>query len=346
MNVGKDVAGHIIAFFEYDSCQVLYHKKIRSSSLNLFRIPVKNNGVVYLAAVACAVSYVAFALISTFAVIYRRGGPYVVVPVSRGRLSQDDTPFPAPAAQLPAPSQPTPSPANMSHVIANPSVTQTLDEMDFERGLWYPAMQGDLAQIDKILAKGVDVNSTDKSGYTPLHYAVRTGDIAVVQKLLIAGANVNMKTKAGQATPLHRAAAAGHTDVVKLLLDHGAEKVPLDSDGRTPLHRSAEAGHEGVSLLLLRTTPHAANVRDTKGLLAADVARGSLGTIIRDNSITDGADPAKSATPVSKSSSKGRTKSVSPVRTAAAASIASPVSSKKISPSSPPKSRSNSPKKS
>uniref|UniRef100_A0A0K8T4B7 Uncharacterized protein n=3 Tax=Lygus hesperus TaxID=30085 RepID=A0A0K8T4B7_LYGHE len=271
-----------------------------------------------------------------------RGGPYVVVPVSRGRPSQDDTPFPAPP---PAPSQSTPAPQEMSHIVANPSVTQTLDEMDFERGLWYPAMQGDLAQIDKILAKGVDVNSTDKSGYTPLHYAVRTGDISVVRKLLKAGANVNLKTKAGQATPLHRAAAAGHSEVVKLLLEHGAEKVPLDSDGRTPLHRSAEAGHEGVSLLLLRATPHAVNVRDAKGLLAADLARGSLGTIIRDNSSTDGASAA-AVTPASRSSSKGRTKSVSPVRTAAAASIASPASDRKDSPRSSPKSRSNSPKKS
>ncbi|CAB0000587.1 unnamed protein product [Nesidiocoris tenuis] len=195
------------------------------------------------------------------------------------------------------------------HQTTNPSVVQTLDEMDFERGLWYPAMQGDLAELDKLLTRGADVNKTDKSGYTALHYAARGGDLAVVQKLLRAGANVNLKTKAGLATPLHRAASAGRLEVVKLLLDNGAEKVPIDSDGRTPLHRSAASGHEGISLLLVREAPEATKIRDSKGLSPADVAQNmghkSLCRIIR-NSV---AGASSSRTPSPSSPPRSRSKS-------------------------------------
>ena len=47
-------------------------------------------------------------------------------------------------------------------------VFQTLKEMDFERGPWTAAADGDVEAITKYLNKGGEPNVTDSSGYTPL----------------------------------------------------------------------------------------------------------------------------------------------------------------------------------
>lgn len=51
---------------------------------------------------------------------------------------------------------------------ASSSVHQTLDELDFERGLWSAALSGQVEEVEKRLGKGEDVNARDQSGYTAL----------------------------------------------------------------------------------------------------------------------------------------------------------------------------------
>ncbi|RXM94155.1 BTB/POZ domain-containing protein KCTD9 [Acipenser ruthenus] len=56
-----------------------------------------------------------------------------------------------------------------SHGSAAPhSVQQTLDEMDFERGIWSAAVDGDLDRVRTFLLKGTDPNTVDRAGYTAL----------------------------------------------------------------------------------------------------------------------------------------------------------------------------------
>lgn len=88
-------------------------------------------------------------------------------------------------------------------------VSQTLDEMEFERGIWYAAQYGDIDRVRALLAAGTPVDKLDSAGYTALHYAARNGHEEIVSELLRAGANINCATRAGHATPLHRAASAG-----------------------------------------------------------------------------------------------------------------------------------------
>ena len=55
------------------------------------------------------------------------------------------------------------------HQSAAPkSVYQTLDEMDFERGLWSAAVDGDVERVRRFLDKDEDPNDVDKSGFAPL----------------------------------------------------------------------------------------------------------------------------------------------------------------------------------
>lgn len=84
--------------------------------------------------------------------------------------------------------------------------TQTLDELDFERGIWYAAQHGDLARVKKLAD---DFDKRDNAGYTALHYAARNGKLEVCQFLVQQGADVNATTRGG-ATALSRAALTGN----------------------------------------------------------------------------------------------------------------------------------------
>ncbi|XP_069034141.1 ankyrin repeat domain-containing protein 39 [Embiotoca jacksoni] len=141
-----------------------------------------------------------------------------------------------------------------SHPVSSPSVHQTLNEMDFERGIWSAAMDGDLERVKSLVQKGTDPNMRDLAGYTALHYGSRSGCLAVCKFLLENGACASPQTPGG-ATPLHRSAYCGHLDVVRLLLHHRADPMHCDDDGASPLHKAAERGHEEVCQLLLECCP-------------------------------------------------------------------------------------------
>ncbi|MBN3309706.1 ankyrin repeat domain-containing protein 39 [Amia ocellicauda] len=138
--------------------------------------------------------------------------------------------------------------------LASPSTHQTLDEMDFERGIWSAALDADLERLRAFLRKGTDPNLRDQAGYTALHYASRTGSESACSLLLDHGACANPRTRGG-ATPLHRSAYCGHVGVVRLLLNRGADPQLCDDDGSSPLHKAAEQGCEDVCALLVQHCP-------------------------------------------------------------------------------------------
>ncbi|XP_069104696.1 ankyrin repeat domain-containing protein 39-like [Argopecten irradians] len=164
--------------------------------------------------------------------------------------------------------------SNSSHScsghLATPSVHQTLDELEFGRGIWMSALDGDVGEVEKHLSKGVSPNVTDNSGYTALHYACRHGKKAVCELLLRHGADANSATKSGRVTPLHRAAYCGHEGIVSLLLSKGADSLIQDVDGKTALHKAVEERHTDVMKLIVTHCPSCTTVLDSKGKKPAD----------------------------------------------------------------------------
>ncbi|CAE1314904.1 Ankyrin repeat domain-containing protein 39 [Acanthosepion pharaonis] len=152
-----------------------------------------------------------------------------------------------------------------------PSVHQTLDEIDFERGIWSDACYGNTEEIIRKLNRGnriCTVNSVDSSGYTALHYASRNGHLSTCEALVMQGANVNCQTASGKSTPLHRAAYRGHRLVVKYLLSKKANPMICDADGKTALHKAAENGHTEILKELLENSPALKSITDNKGKTA------------------------------------------------------------------------------
>jgi len=94
---------------------------------------------------------------------------------------------------------------------------QTLDELDFERGLWGACSRGDLARVRELLdLRGRDPNERDHSDYTPLHYAARHGHVDMCTLLLNKRAAVDTQSGQAAATALHRACAAAHVQVTPM----------------------------------------------------------------------------------------------------------------------------------
>ncbi len=55
-----------------------------------------------------------------------------------------------------------------AHRPAIYSVHQTLDEMEFERGVWSAAVDGETEKVRRYIRDGGDLNVQDSSGYAPL----------------------------------------------------------------------------------------------------------------------------------------------------------------------------------
>lgn len=168
---------------------------------------------------------------------------------------------------------------NCHHRIAVPSSHQTLDEMEFERGIWSAALEGNTSRVQQLLSKGTHVDIVDAAGYTALHYAARSGRVDICKILLQSSANVNATTRAGFATPLHRAAFAGKEQIVELLLESGADPKLQDVDGRTALHRAVEAGHIGIVKCLCQVCPELVHIRDKYNKLPCDYAVGNKSVV-------------------------------------------------------------------
>ena len=81
--------------------------------------------------------------------------------------------------------------------------------------------------------RAVNVNTTDHTGQTPLHYAVRTAHFEAVRKLCELGANPNQRAHWQGLTPLHLAAVVGSTNIINELLKAGGDPDLKQSRGES-----------------------------------------------------------------------------------------------------------------
>ena len=135
---------------------------------------------------------------------------------------------------------------------------------------------GNLEHVKALLRNGVNIDSRDKDGKTPLMQAARTGDLEMVKLLLEQGADVNAKYNQG-GTSLTMASINNHVGVVQLLLEKGAD-VNVESPSKceqgaicrwTPLMWASHRGYVDLAKLLL---DHGADLNTKKGVEATKLA--------------------------------------------------------------------------
>lgn len=134
------------------------------------------------------------------------------------------------------------------------------------------ALRDDLHQVAMVLldAPGVDIDAPNAQGETPLMIAAIRGSLEWCQRLVHIGAKVN---RSGWA-PLHYAASSPDPRTIGFLLDEGAWIDAPGPNGTTALMMAAGYGsQEAVGLLLARGANP--TLRNHLGLSARDFARRS-----------------------------------------------------------------------
>eukprot|EP00126_Sphaerothecum_destruens_P007601 Sdes_comp19908_c0_seq3m12318 len=86
-------------------------------------------------------------------------------------------------------------------------------------------------QVLEFLNSGVEVNSADTKGRTPLHIAATRTNVSIASLLINHGADVNAADANGN-TALHLAACTNNIKMVTLLLDAGTDISRKDGSGR------------------------------------------------------------------------------------------------------------------
>ncbi|MHC4538871.1 MAG: ankyrin repeat domain-containing protein [Planctomycetota bacterium] len=118
--------------------------------------------------------------------------------------------------------------------------------------------------VEFLINNGADVNTRDEQGYVPLVHALWTLDSDIVKLLLEKGVDVQANDTSGY-TPLHWAVMIGSKELTELILDAGGDVNAKSRTGETPLDLAKQGGPEIVELL----RKHGAKEYDRELLQAA-----------------------------------------------------------------------------
>lgn len=154
---------------------------------------------------------------------------------------------------------------NLSAIIAAPksSTAQRPAPMPPATGRLFLAItNGDNAAVTAQLKAGVDPNTRNWLGFTPLMWAEVRGQEGAVNELIARGARINDDSPYGSA--LTFALVGRHEKLALDLLARGAKPHPSRTDGATPLMYAAADGYPTVIKALL-ARHDAIDAKDTEG---------------------------------------------------------------------------------
>ncbi|XP_077297006.1 uncharacterized protein LOC143918811 [Arctopsyche grandis] len=107
-----------------------------------------------------------------------------------------------------------------------------------------------IEMIDYLLRCGLNINSHDNLGNTPIFKSLRNSRFEVPKHLLEMGADPNVRNK-DESTPLQWASVAGNLPIMQLLIDNRADINMADKNGYTPLFCAAGTDNFKAFNLLL-----------------------------------------------------------------------------------------------
>ncbi|MGS5088986.1 ankyrin repeat domain-containing protein [Hydrogenophaga sp. A37] len=134
----------------------------------------------------------------------------------------------------------------LSGISVQAQVAPSAAEAAAYTGLHMAAHKGDLAKLQRLVASGAALNTTDGHGRTPLHVATFARQREVIRALAKAGTDLN-QLESDRYDAVTIASVADDEDTLKVLLQLGASVKQTTSryDG-TALIAAAHLGHDGV----------------------------------------------------------------------------------------------------
>ncbi|XP_041379594.1 serine/threonine-protein phosphatase 6 regulatory ankyrin repeat subunit C-like, partial [Gigantopelta aegis] len=132
------------------------------------------------------------------------------------------------------------------------------------------AENGNLEEVRLALSEGANIDTQDKDGGTPLHFASQRGHVDTIRYLISQGADTTIKNKRGH-TPMDKVKAHDpNRDEIIKFFDEKDETDETDRKNKnTPLHEAAWRGYTDIAQVLIE---HGASLRATntdKSLLEA-----------------------------------------------------------------------------
>lgn len=121
----------------------------------------------------------------------------------------------------------------------------------------------DLAKVERLIKKGIDINIKNKAGRSPLLQAAMEGRLEAFEFLIKHGADMNSVETAGQ-TALHLAARNGYAEIIQLAKQYKVRLNAIDITGKTPLHLAVVEGHLAATKALLNIGA-AVDIKDNSG---------------------------------------------------------------------------------
>ena len=101
----------------------------------------------------------------------------------------------------------------------DPRLDQKVKHINQNYSLIWAACQGDIDEIKRLFAYGVDLNQGDYDKRTEMHLASTEGHIEIVEYLLKKGAKIDVKDRFGS-TPLADAKINNHKEIINILESH------------------------------------------------------------------------------------------------------------------------------
>jgi len=129
--------------------------------------------------------------------------------------------------------------------------SQLASPEELAEALQNAAFYGDLAEVQRLLKAGANVDAKSSLGFTPLMRASERGNVEIARALLQAGADCDVARDNGS-TALMDASSGNQPEVLKVLIEAGADPNAKTTDGTGVMFWAAGYGHTEVVRILVK----------------------------------------------------------------------------------------------